>query len=417
MRDWRRLEGVKVEGTNPGENGKAALEGAFLLSSSWETAVRSSIDFGKRRGARFPIEAAMVVDFGGYAGGDANPALLVNAKTDAVFKGLSVHQGRAKDVSAAKKIVADLLDLAAFEEPVDRGKGSFFFAPLLTDAERAEESGAAAAQIEANKRPGPPPPAREKLCRGLWLVPVDPPAKRVVQKVRAPVPGLVKGTVRRPGSRVRPCRLAWLEVLRVPVHQGPRAEAQDGRRSRQDASDCEAPGDRGLPRRQHYRDMVGRRRARGVRGCTLPGGAAFGPCHPRLAAPRARGSDASGPCRLLDSHELESALRAGQLVVCTRERVAVLEERSGKLRVLAQHRVETGGGATVFGEGRFVLVRPDHHSPYLLLGLKGRKLHVLAKFKCGGNIEERGGRLYVEKYEKGRYYALEGHEELLTRAK
>jgi|GEM_PF-5394327 len=196
-RDWRRLEGVKIEGTNPGENGREALEGAFLLSSSWDGAVKSSIEFGKPRGARIPIVAKMVVDFGGFAKDDADPALVVEVNTDAVFNGLRVHRDLAKDVSAAKKLVGELLDLAAFEEPVDDGKSSFF-APLLTDAERSHESVVAAAEVEANKPKPPPLPEREKLARGLWLVPVPaPPAKPVVKTMRAPVPGLAKGPLRR----------------------------------------------------------------------------------------------------------------------------------------------------------------------------------------------------------------------------
>jgi hypothetical protein len=398
VRDWRRLEGVRVEGTNPGKNGEPALEGAFLIHE-WDGAVESSLSIGTRRGSRFAIDAAMVVDFSGCSGDDSEPTMPVRAKTDAVFRGLWVPpQAYKGGVEGAKKAAAPHMDLDALEAPIDQGKGSFFFPPKLTDAEKAADAKAADAAVEANRPPPPKPPADAiRLAKGLSLMHVEPPEKREVKKARANVPGFVNGHDSKVTTAAPRCVLALMRsTAKLLVVHG---------QARRTAKLPDFP-DLLVPRWSEDAALV----------------LAKGELH-RVALPSAKVTRAwrppAGDGTLGNGFTFwvpmpwAQPFGAGRLVVYTPKRVLVLEERKGKLVTHAELRVKGCEHVVVSDDGRFLLIERGRRR-YLLLGLKDGRLRELGSFESKHSFEGAGGPLFARRGDHP-LYALVGHEELYAK--
>jgi hypothetical protein len=396
VRDWRKLEGVRVAGTNPGKDGKEALEGAFLLNE-WDGAVESSLAIGRRRGPRFAIDAAMVVDFGGWGEGGEEPRMAVRAQTDAVFRGLWVPPQTSKGgLEGAKRTAAAHMDLDALEEPVEQGKGSYFFPPKLSDAERAEEARAAEAEARANEPPPPKqPPQTLRLARELSLRFVGPPEKVTHPTVRANVPGFEKG---------RDIKLATASpkyVLAILRSAG-RVLVVDGKVRRM-AKLPDLP-DTWVPRWSEEAVLVVADGA--IHRIALPSGTVTR----AWSAPASDGLLGNG-FRFWVPMAWAQPFGAGRLVVYTRKRVLVLEERrGGKLGTLAEQPVKECGDVIVSADGRFLLVLIGRQR-YVLLGLKHGRLRQLAGFESKQPFEGAPGPLFARRG----YYVLAGHEELYAK--
>ncbi len=398
IRDWRQLEGVTVEGTNPGKNGKGALEGAFLLNS-WSGATYSSIKLGKRQGCRFPIEATMDVDFLGWTEGDDKP-FRVTAKTTAVFNGFS-PSGFAKNRASAKALAAAHVDLPAFEL-VERGK-SFFFAPRLTEQEKKQEAALAAAQLEAN-RPPPPPVAPEEieLAKGIRLVHVEAPKKRVLPKLKARIAGFVEGNDRLLATSSAGCILALLRSKKKLVVAHGKAR-----------NTVKLPDFPYVVIGSWSKDAALVQSNDTIYRVSLPSGRA-------QKVWQAPAGDGQFPLAADTSFWIPSVptqpFGPGRLVVYTTARLLVLEEKSGKLQTVAEYPTRKCMGVILSGDGCFLLI-DEGKNRFVLLGMKSAKLKVLARFKNKGTFVEREGHIFTERFERDRFYALRGQGELLAKVK
>jgi len=74
---------------------------------------------------RFRVELEMIVDFHGYVGGDANPAMRVEASTELQFTGLIVVPGnldpKPTDEVAVIRTASQFLDLSGYDPPLKQG--------------------------------------------------------------------------------------------------------------------------------------------------------------------------------------------------------------------------------------------------------------------------------------------------------
>ena len=74
---------------------------------------------------RFRVELEMIVDFHGYVGGDANPAMRVGASTELQFTGLIVVPGnldpKPTDEVAVISTASQFLDLSGYDPPLKQG--------------------------------------------------------------------------------------------------------------------------------------------------------------------------------------------------------------------------------------------------------------------------------------------------------
>ncbi len=74
---------------------------------------------------RFRVELEMIVDFHGYFGGDANPAMRVAASTELQFTGLIVVPGnldpKPTDEAAVISTASQFLDLSGYDPPLNQG--------------------------------------------------------------------------------------------------------------------------------------------------------------------------------------------------------------------------------------------------------------------------------------------------------
>jgi hypothetical protein len=95
---------------------------------------RTSLPIRHRTENTFSVSMRMEVDFHGYYGGDANPAMPVHAKADLPFTGLIVVPEnlfpKPRSSGEVKKVAGRFVDLTAFSDP-ERRNYSFVFRPLI----------------------------------------------------------------------------------------------------------------------------------------------------------------------------------------------------------------------------------------------------------------------------------------------
>jgi hypothetical protein len=111
VRDWRHLEGQLVEG------GPEVIECSFYTLEH-DTATRTHVRIGGRRGRSFDLQWDVVVAFGGVAEEDADDALTVRARTVAEFAGVQIHQSVVSAVESergrATELLSRFVDVARF---------------------------------------------------------------------------------------------------------------------------------------------------------------------------------------------------------------------------------------------------------------------------------------------------------------
>ena len=97
------------------------MEEASFYLAEHDPAVSLSLEFKDRRRDTFRVAMSMVVEFGGYAGGDENPEMLVQAETDVTYEGLLIVPGNLKPKpvtpAEAAEVAAQFVDLDSFQAP------------------------------------------------------------------------------------------------------------------------------------------------------------------------------------------------------------------------------------------------------------------------------------------------------------
>ena len=118
IRDWRTLEGQQFESDTLSES-RAPEASFYMCSHDPARSVRLSV--GERRGASFRVSLSMVVDFQGYAGGDENPEMKVEAESDLPFTGLIMMRDglfpKPTTEAEADTIARNFMDIELLELP------------------------------------------------------------------------------------------------------------------------------------------------------------------------------------------------------------------------------------------------------------------------------------------------------------
>ncbi len=122
IRRWQDLEGLRLGGAY-GDDG---IEASFY---AWEHdfGSRFRIEVLERQRARFRVRMAMTVEFNGYDGTDADPALEVRAECWLPYEGLMVPARLGNtgiSTAHARRLSEEFLDMSGYGHP--RGKGRTF---------------------------------------------------------------------------------------------------------------------------------------------------------------------------------------------------------------------------------------------------------------------------------------------------
>jgi hypothetical protein len=129
VRSWRDLDDRRLD-VAYGEEG---IESSFYMTAH-DIANRTSLSLCHRGGDRFRVSMRMEVDFHGYYGGDADPAMLIYAEADLPFTGLIVVPENLfpKPLSSeqVKGIASQFVELADFSEPQRRDR-DFLLRPAI----------------------------------------------------------------------------------------------------------------------------------------------------------------------------------------------------------------------------------------------------------------------------------------------
>lgn len=116
-RDWRELAGWVVEGGND------VIDASFYTTGH-DSATYTTICIGERQGARFAFDWQSRIDFLGWTGDDADPDLLVHARTTAAFTGVLVYTPLLRRFPSpregAEGLLCQFIDRNAFGQLVNR---------------------------------------------------------------------------------------------------------------------------------------------------------------------------------------------------------------------------------------------------------------------------------------------------------
>src|SRR5262245_12823699 len=114
LRDWRDLNGVRVQG------GPHEIESSFYTVEH-DLAIWSELAFTTVGGTRFRVEYAGLIDFRGLDESDADPRLPVRAQLEASFEGILIPPAfiRSEDdpCSQAAAMLVPFVDLKRFGTP------------------------------------------------------------------------------------------------------------------------------------------------------------------------------------------------------------------------------------------------------------------------------------------------------------
>jgi hypothetical protein len=127
-RDWRELNGEKlsVEFQSGGLvlSGPRGVEASFYMTEH-DPVRQLSLQLAYDGRTRFMAAMNAVVDFHGYAGGDADPNLRVVAKSEVRYLGLIVVKDnfRPKPTTKARAmaLAERFVDLQTYRDPADEG--------------------------------------------------------------------------------------------------------------------------------------------------------------------------------------------------------------------------------------------------------------------------------------------------------
>ncbi len=99
-------------------------EASFYMTEH-DNALSTSMSLSYIDYDRFHVELEMIVDFHGYIGDDANPAMRVAGSTELLFTGLIVVPGnldpKPADETAVIRTASQFLDLSGYDPPLDHG--------------------------------------------------------------------------------------------------------------------------------------------------------------------------------------------------------------------------------------------------------------------------------------------------------
>jgi hypothetical protein len=127
VRTWKDLDGL----TRDLDYGEGGVECSFYMTRH-HPAGHTRLSLKREKNNLFRVVMDMTVRFGGFLGGDKDPALPVHADVVVPFTRLIVvpaNLSPAPDTAeAAKSAAAEFVDLVDFLEP-DAGDGDFSFRP------------------------------------------------------------------------------------------------------------------------------------------------------------------------------------------------------------------------------------------------------------------------------------------------
>ena len=99
-------------------------EASFYINEH-DNASSTSLTLNYLGDDRFHVDLEMIVDFHGYAGGDANPALRVVASTELQYTGLIVVPGnldpKPEDEAGVIAAASQFVELASYDPPLKQG--------------------------------------------------------------------------------------------------------------------------------------------------------------------------------------------------------------------------------------------------------------------------------------------------------
>lgn len=115
--DWREIAWCALDG------GKEVIDASFYTTGH-DSATYTSIRIGERQGTRFAFDWQSRIDFLGWTGDDADPDLLVHARTTAAFTGVLVHTPLLQRLSSARegaeRLLWQFIDRSTFGQLVNR---------------------------------------------------------------------------------------------------------------------------------------------------------------------------------------------------------------------------------------------------------------------------------------------------------
>ena len=123
-RTWRDLDGKSLSC----RYGERDIEASFYFVAH-DTGETTDIDLRAINGQEFDVTMSMVVDFPGLTGEDANPEMLVTARTTLPFEGVWFRAGSGSD-EKIKSIAGRFLDLDDFRMSKE-ANGAVLFKPAI----------------------------------------------------------------------------------------------------------------------------------------------------------------------------------------------------------------------------------------------------------------------------------------------
>lgn len=120
--DVKRWTDVATSLTLPADDDFA--ESSFYMTAH-DLASSTKLALSHLTANRFRAKLSMVIDFHGYTGDDADPAMLVTADTEIEYSGLSILPDnlfpKPSTPDLAKNAASDFIDLNMYDEPVLQG--------------------------------------------------------------------------------------------------------------------------------------------------------------------------------------------------------------------------------------------------------------------------------------------------------
>lgn len=133
VRDWRELDGRQLDV----RGGQDLVEASFYMSRH-DPATQTRLSLRHYRANEFRVVVDMLVDFHGYYGDDANPAMPVHAEAEVPYIGVLVNPENLfpKPLTPAEveNAVAPFADLSSYEEPEPWRHRSFILRPKWSAA-------------------------------------------------------------------------------------------------------------------------------------------------------------------------------------------------------------------------------------------------------------------------------------------
>lgn len=128
VRDWRELDG-KLLDVDYGENG---IESSFYMTEH-DTGTHTKLVLHRSGENVFTVCWDMLVDFHGFYGGDANPAMPVHAEVDVQYIGLLITPDnlspKPTTPTMLRTVASEFVDLTVYEGPEPRGSHGSIFRP------------------------------------------------------------------------------------------------------------------------------------------------------------------------------------------------------------------------------------------------------------------------------------------------